>query len=193
MGQQELPWLETAETGSSCSQHGLQVHATFPYVIRALEACSQVCANPGTEPEEKGRCSPTSPSASLTDLATNPGLMAPGLPLQWCQPPWFRVPKWTQPRHTSEGEARARPIRDPETAWPSQGRQLKVSPAAPRGTPVPGGPSHFRSSPTTPAAVPQEAGPGPGLLGHSRDVPLGQGSSSHGAGGELPWLCTEQH
>ena len=68
----------------------------FPDVIGALEVRSQICANPaleGAEPEEKGRCSPTSPSASLTDLVSNPGLMAPGLPLQWCQPPQFRVPK----------------------------------------------------------------------------------------------------
>lgn len=77
-------------------------------------------------------------------------------------------------------------VSDPEAAW-----QLEASPAAPRGTPVPADPSPF--SPTTPPAVRQELGLGPALPGHGQDVPLGWGSGGCGAGGELPWLCTEQH
>lgn len=53
----------------------------FPGAIRALEAHSQICANPalvGTELEEKGRWSPMSLSVPSTDLVTNAGPVAPG-------------------------------------------------------------------------------------------------------------------
>lgn len=72
------PGLGTAET-CSCSQYSLQLKEWLSGRIRALQVCSQPCANPAladTELEGQGRCPLTPPSTLLTDLAADSGFVA---------------------------------------------------------------------------------------------------------------------
>lgn len=107
MGCQELSWLWTAEPCCSCSQCNHSFTQWVPAVIRALKA-PQIYGNPvssGKKPEENERCSTTCPSIYIT---YRPSLQTQ---MSWLlsQPPQLRVPKWTQPRPTVEGQAHQEP------------------------------------------------------------------------------------
>lgn len=77
--QRELPWRGgAAETCSSCSQWQLQLHAAVSRCARSPGGAFPALA--GTQLEEEGQSSPTSPSVSLTRLATHAGLVCQSTP-----------------------------------------------------------------------------------------------------------------